>query len=78
MLAGIAGRSFTRHYWERILPKLEPRTIVPTHYDDFWKPLDSGLGFLTNVDLTGLANEVGEVSRDFEIAALPRVGASKR
>ena len=77
MLAGIAGRSFTRHYWERILPKLEPRTIVPTHYDDFWKPLDLGLGFLTNVDLTGLANEVGVVSRDFEIAALPRVGASK-
>jgi hypothetical protein len=27
-LAGIAGRGFTRDYWARILPRLQPRTIV--------------------------------------------------
>jgi L-ascorbate metabolism protein UlaG (beta-lactamase superfamily) len=75
MLAGIAGRSFTRDYWRRILPKLDPEIIVPTHYDDFWKPLDSRLGFLTNVNLTALADEVETVSGDAEIAALPRVDA---
>jgi L-ascorbate metabolism protein UlaG (beta-lactamase superfamily) len=75
MLAGIAGRSFTRDYWRRILPKLDPEVIVPTHYDDFWKPLDSRLGFLTNVNLTALADEVETVSGDAEIAALPRVDA---
>ncbi len=29
-LAGVAGRGFTERYWERILTRLEPRTIVPT------------------------------------------------
>ncbi len=33
------GRSFTERYWERILPKLDPEVVVPTHYDDFFEPL---------------------------------------
>jgi len=38
-LAGVAGRSVTPRYWERILPRLDPRMIVPTHYDNFFSPL---------------------------------------
>ena len=38
-LAGVAGRSVTPRYWERILPRLDPRLVVPTHYDDFFAPL---------------------------------------
>jgi L-ascorbate metabolism protein UlaG (beta-lactamase superfamily) len=38
-LAGVAGRGVTPHYWERILPKLDPRIVVPTHYDNFFSPL---------------------------------------
>jgi L-ascorbate metabolism protein UlaG (beta-lactamase superfamily) len=37
-LAGVAGRGFTPRYWQRILTRLQPRVIVPTHYDDFFKP----------------------------------------
>ena len=44
-LAGIAGRSFTGDYWERILPRLDPRVVVPTHYDDFFRPLGDPIGF---------------------------------
>jgi len=44
-LAGVAGRSVTPRYWERILPRLDPRVIVPTHYDDFFKPLGEPEGF---------------------------------
>ena len=40
-LAGVAGRGVTPRYWERILPRLDPRVIVPTHYDDFFAPLGS-------------------------------------
>ncbi len=36
-LAGIAGRSFTRDYWARILPRLQPRTVVASHFDDFFR-----------------------------------------
>jgi L-ascorbate metabolism protein UlaG (beta-lactamase superfamily) len=75
-LAGVAGRSFTRDYWERILRRLEPRVVVPTHYDDFFKPLDDPMDFTTNVKLANVPEEVGAVSRDFSTAALPRLRAS--
>jgi L-ascorbate metabolism protein UlaG (beta-lactamase superfamily) len=71
-LAGIAGRAFTERYWQRILPRLQPRAIVPTHYDNFFRPLGAPLEFVANVQLSQLPAEIGAVSRDFELAALPR------
>jgi len=69
-LAGIAGRSFTRDYWARILPRLQPRTILASHFDDFFLPIDSPMGFSTNVNLAALPDEVATVSREFEVATL--------
>jgi L-ascorbate metabolism protein UlaG (beta-lactamase superfamily) len=40
LLAGIAGRRYTPRYVERILRALDPRVIVPHHWDDFFRPLD--------------------------------------
>jgi L-ascorbate metabolism protein UlaG (beta-lactamase superfamily) len=74
-LAGVAGRSFTRDYWKRILPRLNPRTIVPTHYDNFFRPLGQPLEFVSNVQLAELPDEIGAVSADIELAALPRSDA---
>lgn len=71
-LAGIAGRSFTRDYWRRILPRLEPRVVVPTHYDNFFRPLGRPLEFVSNVQLSQLPDEIGAVTSDIELAALPR------
>jgi L-ascorbate metabolism protein UlaG (beta-lactamase superfamily) len=71
-LAGVAGRSFTDDYWQRILPILEPRAIVPTHYDNFFRPLGEEMEFVTNVQLAELPAEIGAVSADFQLAALPR------
>ena len=70
-LAGIAGRSFTRDYWARILPRLQPRTIVASHFDDFFRPLDAPLGFSTNVNLAAVPDEVAAVSGDFTTATIP-------
>lgn len=69
-LAGIAGRSFTRDYWARILPRLQPRTIVASHFDDFFRTIDAPMGFSTNVNLAAVPDEVGAVSRDFAVATL--------
>jgi L-ascorbate metabolism protein UlaG (beta-lactamase superfamily) len=73
-LAGVSGRGFTRDYWRRILTRLDPRTIVPTHYDDFFRPLDAPQGFTANVHLAHVPDEVHAVSRDFALAALPLLG----
>jgi L-ascorbate metabolism protein UlaG (beta-lactamase superfamily) len=69
-LAGIAGRSFTRDYWARILPRLRPRTIVASHFDDFFRPIDAAMGFSMNVNLAAVPDEVAAVSREFEVATL--------
>jgi L-ascorbate metabolism protein UlaG (beta-lactamase superfamily) len=68
-LAGIAGRSFTPNYWGRILPRLEPHTVVASHFDDFFRQVDDPLGFSTNVNLSALPDEIAAVSREISIAA---------
>lgn len=80
-LAGIAGRSVTPHYWERVLPKLDPRAVVPTHYDNFFRPLGRELGFVRNVKLASVPDEVDAVSHSATVCALPRIdlhGCGKR
>jgi L-ascorbate metabolism protein UlaG (beta-lactamase superfamily) len=72
-LAGVAGRSVTPRYWERILPRLDPRVVVPAHYDDFFAPLDGRERFVRGVRLSELEDELAAVSRDARLAALSRV-----
>jgi len=69
-LAGIAGRSFTRDYWQRILPLLEPQTVLMSHFDDFFRPIGAEMGFSTNVNLAAVPEEVAAVSADFAVATL--------
>jgi L-ascorbate metabolism protein UlaG (beta-lactamase superfamily) len=75
-LAGVAGRNFTDDYWRRILPRLDPKVVVPTHYDNFFRPLGQQLEFVSDVRLSALPEEIGAVSRDLEIAAIPRADLS--
>jgi L-ascorbate metabolism protein UlaG (beta-lactamase superfamily) len=76
-LAGIAGRSFTREYWRRILSRLQPRTIVPSHFDDFFRPIDSPMGYSMNVNLAAVTDEVALVSRDLEVTTLLPMQAAR-
>jgi L-ascorbate metabolism protein UlaG (beta-lactamase superfamily) len=69
-LAGVAGRSYTPRYWERILSRLDPRVVVAAHFDDFLRPLDRGLRVARGMRLEALPDEIGAVSRDARVAAL--------
>jgi L-ascorbate metabolism protein UlaG (beta-lactamase superfamily) len=77
-LAGIAGRSFTDAYWRRILRPLQPAVVLANHFDDFFRPLDAPVGFSTNVNLAGLPDEIHQVSREIEVAALAPMQRSGR
>ncbi|WP_320672952.1 MBL fold metallo-hydrolase [Patulibacter defluvii] len=70
-LAGIAGRSVTRDYWPRILGRLRPQTVVPSHFDDFFRPLEAPMGFSKGVQLAAFPDEIAAVSREIELASLP-------
>lgn len=71
-LAGVAGRNFTEAYWRRILPLLDPAVVVPTHYDNFFRPLGRPLEFVTAARLSDLPDEIAAVGTAIELAALPR------
>jgi L-ascorbate metabolism protein UlaG (beta-lactamase superfamily) len=75
-LAGIAGRSFTDDYWQRILRRLQPAVVLANHFDDFFRPLSAPLGFSTNVNLAVLPEEIGAVSGDIAIAAMEPMRAT--
>ncbi len=72
-LAGVAGRSFTPRYWQRILPKLDPAVVVPTHYDNFFTPLGSERDLVRGVKLAEVPAEIAAVSADARVAGVPRV-----
>jgi L-ascorbate metabolism protein UlaG (beta-lactamase superfamily) len=76
-LAGIAGRRFTRDYWPRILRRLDP-SVVASHFDDFFRPIDAPLGLSTNVNLAAFPDEIGAVSREITVAALRPMEALRR
>lgn len=70
LLCGIAGRAFARRYLHRILPRLEPRVVVPHHWDNFFRPLAGPLGFSLNVRLHRFPTEVAAVSDAFPVRTL--------
>ena len=74
-LAGVAGRSFTPRYWERILPRLDPRVVVPTHYDDFFAPLGRQAGFLRRAVSPRFPARSRRCRATPRVAALPRIDA---
>ena len=69
-LCGISGRRFTPRYLERVIRALDPALVVPTHYDNFFRPLDAPARFSFNVDLTGFADEMRAVSRELPVHTL--------
>jgi L-ascorbate metabolism protein UlaG (beta-lactamase superfamily) len=75
-LAGVAGRSVTPRYWERILPRLDPRVVVPTHYDNFFSPLGAPQDYVRRVELGAVPDEVRRVASDAQVAALARVDST--
>ncbi len=81
-LCGISGRRFTPHYAERAIRALDPKVIVASHYDNFFRPLEAPFAFSFNVNLTGFADEVHHATRDVPVRTLAIgqtiTGASKR
>jgi L-ascorbate metabolism protein UlaG (beta-lactamase superfamily) len=70
-LCGVAGRQVTDRYLPRMLPRLDPATVVVTHHDDFLRPLDRPQGLAFGVDVARFPDEVAAVSRDARVVALP-------
>ena len=69
-LCGISGRRFTPNYISRAIRALDPRLVIASHYDDFFRPLDRPLAMSFNVNLTGFAEEARAVTSDVPVYTL--------
>lgn len=70
LLCGIAGRGSTPAFLPRILKATEPSAIIPHHYDNFFLPLDSPMGFSFNVNLGGFVEDVHRLAPGLPIHTL--------
>ena len=75
-LAGVAGRQVTPRYWERVLPKLDPRIVIPTHYDNFFSPLGAQRDLVRRIGLAEVPGEIHRVTSDAQVTGLSRVDAA--
>ena len=63
VLAGLSGAQNTENYFQRLCTPLNPRYVIPTHYDAFFGPIEDGLQVLPIVDLEKFFSEVEELGR---------------
>jgi L-ascorbate metabolism protein UlaG (beta-lactamase superfamily) len=70
LLCCIAGRSVTRGFTPRMLSTFAPRTVVPHHLDDFFRPIDAPMGLSLNIDVAGFIDDVHRFDPDIELRAL--------
>ncbi|MFH1132040.1 MAG: MBL fold metallo-hydrolase [Pseudomonadota bacterium] len=54
----IAGRHTTKHFVERLMKGLKPETVMPTHYDNFFKPAKGATSLLPFVRFGRFVKEV--------------------
>jgi L-ascorbate metabolism protein UlaG (beta-lactamase superfamily) len=75
VLLCIAARRSTERFIPRILGKLRPRWVVPTHYDNFFRPLRSSLQLLPRIAFGRFVEEVTGFDRDTTVVTLDLDGS---
>ncbi len=68
------GRHATERFTERVIDALQPRLLIPCHWDQFWRPLDAPPRQIPSNDLEGFLDEVRRHPRAPEVRVLPPRG----
>ena len=70
LLCGIAGRFWSKDFTRRIITAVDPALVLAHHHDDFFRPVESDMGFSFNVNLGGFVEEVARVAPDLPVRVL--------
>ena len=70
LLCGIAGRMWSPNFTRRMITAFDPSLIVAHHHDDFFRPVDSKMGYSFNVNLGGFVEEVAAVDPNLPVRLL--------
>jgi L-ascorbate metabolism protein UlaG (beta-lactamase superfamily) len=68
------GRHATPHFTHRVIDALQPRLVIPCHWEQFWRPLDAPALQIPSNDLGGFLAEVASHPRAPDVRVLPLRG----
>ena len=74
VLACTIGRHATPHFTHRLLDALQPRLVIPCHWDQFWRPIDAPVRQIPTNDLAGFLAEVAAHPGGAQVRVLPMLG----
>jgi L-ascorbate metabolism protein UlaG (beta-lactamase superfamily) len=74
VLACTIGRHATPNFTHRLLDALQPRLVVPCHWDQFWRPIDAPVRQIPSNDLAGFLQEVAAHPTAPRVRVLPMLG----
>jgi L-ascorbate metabolism protein UlaG (beta-lactamase superfamily) len=75
LLMCISGRHATDGFVPRLLRRVEPRIVMPMHYDNFFRRADAKMTLLPLTRFGRLVDEVHAFDRQAEVATLPVNGS---
>lgn len=64
LILGVAGEPLDEARARAILSEVQPRRVIPTHWDNFFQPREQGLSRLTTVDLQAAEDAVRAAAPD--------------
>jgi len=64
---GIAGRGDTDNYIKNTVLKVKAKTLIPVHYDYFFKPVNKKMSYIPGVDFKGFQNNVLKYQKNFTL-----------
>jgi L-ascorbate metabolism protein UlaG (beta-lactamase superfamily) len=73
LVQGIAKRESTQIILDGLIKPLNPKLVIPVHYDDFFEPLSAGIKELMTIDLDEF-NKTVLKDRPTQKIALPKYG----
>jgi L-ascorbate metabolism protein UlaG (beta-lactamase superfamily) len=74
LLLGISLRADTERYVHRMVEMIDPRILMPMHYDFFFRPLRKGLRLVPGTRFGQVVEEARQAKPEIEIVTLPLLG----
>jgi L-ascorbate metabolism protein UlaG (beta-lactamase superfamily) len=74
LLLGISIRADTERFVYRVVQMIDPRILMPMHYDYFFRRLSKGLRLVPRTRFDQVVDEAREAKPEIEIVTLPLLG----
>ncbi len=74
LLLGISLRDDTERYVQRMVEMVDPRILMPMHYDWFFRPLGKGLRLVPRTRFGQVVGDARAAKAEIEIVTLPLLG----